>query len=366
MTNEMHKKITILHTNSGAGHKAVAKALFDEFLRHENLSTNNINYAKEFNIKGFEQSAIIYKFILKYFPSIYGAIVYIVNLKPITALLKYFYQRSIRPSLNEFLYRYDSDLYVSTYYFDIELFKLIKKIRPNAKFVLIVTDIVFPLRIWFDEIVDLTIVPTKEIYLNAKKYFSNYEKKVKVFGLPILKEYLEPYDIKQVRKDLNLADIKTIIISGGGEGMEKIANILHEIDKQNTNLNIVVVCGKDEKLLHTLSSRQYRNNVIIKGWIDNFYEYLKASDIAITKAGPTTLWECMALNKQMIVYDYIRGQENGNTEFAIKYANAIYETNIQKIAQLLDIDETQRISDSTFFKNYSNIIVDEILISFLL
>jgi UDP-N-acetylglucosamine:LPS N-acetylglucosamine transferase len=361
MDKKKIKNITILYTNSGAGHKTVTQSLYDEFITHKDVAVKKVNFAKEFNIKGFANSEKSYKFFVKYFPYIYGAIVDIANIDLVTQFLKFMYRKPSEKMVKRFVQKYDSDLYISTYYFDIELFKEIKLLRPKAKFIIIVTDIVFPLRIWFDPKIDLTIVPTDEMYVNAKQYFLKYENKINVLGLPISAEYYKKYDPQIIRKNLNLNSDKTILISGGGEGMAKIADILSAIDNSHNNLNIVVICGKDEKLYHKLIKSKYKNHVIVKGWVNNFDEYLKACDIAITKAGPTTLWECITLGKQMIIYDYIKGQENGNVEFATKYGGAIYENDVEKIPALIENLKPSIKPNTKFTKNYAKSFVKIIL-----
>jgi UDP-N-acetylglucosamine:LPS N-acetylglucosamine transferase len=359
------KKITILYTDSGAGHKSIAKSLFDELSLQSGISATKTNFAKEFHLKGFESPEKTYKFFIKYLPWIYGLIVYFVNIKLITNILKFFYNKSSSRMVKEFVQKYDSDLYISTYYFDIELFREIKKIRSEAKFIIYVADIVFPLRIWFDPLPNLTIVPTDEIYLNAKKYFSDFQNKIKILGLPISKAYYEEFDKNEIRNNLGINSNKTILISGGGEGMKKIGDIVSSIDITHSNINVIVICGKDQQLFKQLSDKKYNNNVIIRGWVDNFSDYLKASDIVITKAGPTTIWECLTLGKHMIIYDYIKGQENGNYEFASKYGKAIFETDTMKISLLINNAQTHYDVPTKFKTDYSKSFAEMVLSSIL-
>jgi 1,2-diacylglycerol 3-beta-galactosyltransferase len=58
---------------------------------------------------------------------------------------------------------------------------------------------------------------------------------------------------------------------------------------------VVVICGRNKKLLQRLSERQYASGmpVTATGFIDNIHEYMHACDAIITKAGPGTIAEAL-------------------------------------------------------------------------
>jgi 1,2-diacylglycerol 3-beta-galactosyltransferase len=259
---------------------------------------------------------------------------------------------------------HDADTYISTYYFDYALFEYIKKNHPHKKVIMLVTDIVFPLRIWFHPCVDQIIVPTQEIYANAQKYFRTYSEKVTIRGLPIAQDYFQSYDLQNLKQTLGLDSSKSILVFGGGEGSLSIPAIIRAIDNQNSGINIIVVCGKDKLLKQKLESQTFHNKVRILGWIENFPQYLLACDLVISKAGPTTIWECMTTNKPMLIFDYIKGQENGNVDFAKIYLDAKYETNPKRIAkittQITSLISTNPALKSEYQKNWAEFISLEI------
>ena len=60
------------------------------------------------------------------------------------------------------------------------------------------------------------------------------------------------------------------------------------------------------KNIHTgtkILKKKYTNKVSVVGWTDTFHKYVISSDIIISKAGPTLMWECMTIKKPLIVFD---------------------------------------------------------------
>jgi UDP-N-acetylglucosamine:LPS N-acetylglucosamine transferase len=230
---------------------------------------------------------------------------------------------------------YPADLYISTFYADTEIFKEIKKFKPNAKTVMVVVDIMHALRLWFEPKTDLNIVPTQEIFNQGSKYFKGYQNKVEIFGLPIAQNIFNNISKEEMKKKLGLNINPMIFIAGGGEGMEQVPKIVEAIDKSNRNLTLCVVCGKDIPQKEYLQKHKYNNEVKVLGWVDNFTEYVLACDIVITKAGPATVWETISAGRKMILYGFIGGVEEGDVAFAINNGNVVSEKNPNKIADLI-------------------------------
>jgi UDP-N-acetylglucosamine:LPS N-acetylglucosamine transferase len=328
-------RICILYANSGAGHLAGARALKDAFKKIGIEDVDLVDFAVEYNIPIFSNSQKTYKFVLNNTAFLQRWIVRFFDM----FLPAYFFRKLFTFFSNKkfkiFLEKHPADLYVSTYYADIDVFKQIKKHNPKAKTVMVVVDIMHSLRLWFDPIVDLIIVPTQEVYDGGYKYFKKYSNKVIIMGLPIAQNIFDNLSKDSIKAKLGLNSYPMILLAGGGEGMEQVTEIVNSIDKNNENLTLCVVCGKDKKQKNDLENKKFKNNVKIFGWVDNFTELLLASDIVVSKAGPATVWETIASGKKFIIYGCIGGVEDGDIPFAIKNGQAIYEVNSEKIAQII-------------------------------
>jgi len=327
--------ICILFTHAGTGHLAAAKALRDAGLEFPGIKIELVDFAKEYKLANFAHQSVSYKFIIKNTPFLQQPIVNFFDLSPSSYVFRGYYRTLAKKNIRKFLQEHKADIYISTYYSDTEIFRLLKEINPKTKTVMIVADIIHTLRLWFSNFIDLIILPTQETYKNGKKYFEKYSDKVEIFGLPVAQNLFQRQDIKTSRTKLELPQLPIIFIAGGGEGMQQIPKILNEIDAKNEGICICVICGKDEKQRKLLNRKKYRNIVKIFGWVENFTDYLYVADIVVTKAGPATIWEAMTVGKKIIIYGFIGGVENGDVQFAIENGCAIFEKNPKKIAQLV-------------------------------
>src|SRR5258708_33173347 len=64
-------------------------------------------------------------------------------------------------------------------------------------------------------------------------------------------------------------------------------------------------------------------------------DWMRASDLVITKAGPGTIMEPLAAGKPMILSGYLRGQEEGNVKFVKEMGIGVLRPNPQAIVRQL-------------------------------
>jgi UDP-N-acetylglucosamine--N-acetylmuramyl-(pentapeptide) pyrophosphoryl-undecaprenol N-acetylglucosamine transferase len=129
----------------------------------------------------------------------------------------------------------------------------------------------------------------------------SYKKKVKLIGpiLPVRPNELE--DKKTLRERLHLPTGKRVIfvpISGPSEQKPFVTATLSKIlTAFPDNYEIILSLGRPGK---TEAPTRIRN-VTIYEWLRNRFEYLKACDLMIARAGHGTLTQCMCYGKPMIL-----------------------------------------------------------------
>jgi 1,2-diacylglycerol 3-beta-galactosyltransferase len=62
---------------------------------------------------------------------------------------------------------------------------------------------------------------------------------------------------------------------------------------------------------------------------------MAASDILVTKAGPSTVSEAMAMGLPMILSGYLPGQEDGNMKIVVRGKAGVYAPRPKQMAQTL-------------------------------
>jgi 1,2-diacylglycerol 3-beta-galactosyltransferase len=233
--------------------------------------------------------------------------------------------------------------------------KLSKSKGKHIPFFTVVTDLGSGHAMWFERDVDKVYVASERLHKLAKRRARTPEHKIKMTGLPIRHEFAvqaenmgdrtteagKEYQNK-LREQLGIdSDKKTVLVMGGGEGVGSLSDIVNqlyiEFTLQGINATILVVCGRNEKLKNDLEIRDWdaviaqgilpkrrrrfqrtnRNKkiqdsldrqvlldssdskgmvkVIGLGFVTNMDEYMVASDVLVSKAGPGTIAEAAAV-----------------------------------------------------------------------
>lgn len=164
-------------------------------------------------------------------------------------------------------------------------------------------------------------------------------------GIPIMAPPL--FDPSDLRKKLNLPlDLPIILIAGGGEGLIDVRKMIPALDQLSEPFAMVIMTGHNEALwqyLHTQSSLHHP--FIVKRYVDNFLDYLMASELIISKPGGLTLSEIFAVGRPSILIQPIPGQETRNLKFVRRYDAALIardiDTLVKTVRDLL-LNSTQR------------------------
>lgn len=142
-----------------------------------------------------------------------------------------------------------------------------------------------------------------------KKSFSNDESNIK----------------NSMRSKLSLeVDTLTALVVGGGDGMGGIISTaqclgdqLSKKSSENQRYQMVVVCGNNKDAKETLSSYEWgeKISVNVQGFVNNMDEWMRASDVIVTKAGPGTIAEASICGLPCLLSSYLPGQEEGNVPY---------------------------------------------------
>jgi 1,2-diacylglycerol 3-beta-galactosyltransferase len=119
------------------------------------------------------------------------------------------------------------------------------------------------------------------------------------------------------RDQLGLVDsLPTVLIVGGGDGMggiiqqakalgEKLNEKAESTDE--AEYQMVVVCGNNENAQQVLSANEWGQgvNVVVNGFVNNMDEWMRASDVIVTKAGPGTIAEASICGLPCMLSSYL-------------------------------------------------------------
>jgi len=197
---------------------------------------------------------------------------------------------------------------------------------------------------WFEEMVDLYIVPTEEIKeemtskeivtLDRKRKYSIKEKKIKVCGIPIDSHFSLRKDKRKAKEDLHLdPDLPVVLVMGGtnGLGIEKIISSGYA----NLEAQILVVTGMNKKIYHEIKHSFPKNGrVHLFGYTHRIPEMMDSADLLITKPGGLTSAEALAKGLPMVIFNPLPGQEEKNSAYLVSQGVA---KRVDKEEQFLNV-----------------------------
>ncbi|MCP4178633.1 MAG: hypothetical protein GY756_12790 [bacterium] len=333
------KKETILffYLNTGNGHLAPARALkehIDDNLNDKFMTVlvdglkESLPHARVIMEKGYRKSisTAIWVYELWYL---------IMLIKPIRSFTLWLISIHVKPYITKIIREEKPDKIVIFHTFIIKpIMDVIKKEGLDIKPQVIITDPYTAHPSWF-HYRDLNYVAFSDKVV--KKHDINYRK----FPIVLNKEYgdrvLELFHLKE---DLGFdPNKKLVLIIGGGDGLPRGVQIVKEIVRSSPDCQIAYVCGRNKnqyKKVAKLKKKYQIDCLKVYGFVNNLHELSRVSDIAITKAGASTVMELLMTETVPIITRYIWGQEKGNKDFVVDNNLGFYEKRPQYMPQLID------------------------------
>lgn len=207
----------------------------------------------------------------------------------------------------------------------------------DVPFTTVVTDLTRCHRTWFHRGVDRCFVATQLVAAQAMQHGLS-ALHLACYGLPIRPAFNAPTRSKtEIRQQLGMdTNSSTVMLIGGGEGMGKLETTADALAQTLTSSDqIVIICGRNEKLAQSLSSKSWPLKVAVKGFVNNMAEYMTACDCIITKAGPGTIAEALICGLPILLNGYIPCQEEGNVSFVLENGVGAYSEKPDEIAEIV-------------------------------
>ncbi len=126
-----------------------------------------------------------------------------------------------------------------------------------------------------------------------------------------------------------------LLIMCGSMGCGHIDKILDKISKElQTNEEITVVCGSNERIRHKLS-RRYKNNrnIHIRGYVKDVSRLMDSADLYLTKPGGISVTEAKTKRLPMVFINAVAGCEEYNRRFFEDKGVAVSGTDIKDISK---------------------------------
>ena len=220
------------------------------------------------------------------------------------------------------------------------------------------------------------IMSKKELFIHEQNaHIGSLNKLLKPFSKRFFNTffYNDPYPVEEIFFQGRIRKkIKTIIFLGGSQGASAINNLAMDLAHflKEKNINIIHQTGKRDYLK---IKDFYEKNNIKADFFDfdtNLIEKIKKADLAISRAGASTLFELVANNLPAVYipYPYAAGDHQYyNAKFLEdKKASFVFRQNQIKKEIIfdilnLDLEEYSKNLNKLAVKNGAEYIVDEML-----
>lgn len=327
------EKVLILSCGTGGGHNSAAKAM-QENLMDKGIETDFIEYLDIVNQKVRDRVNKLYIHTTrengKVFKVVYklGELYQKTNLKSPIYALNFLNKKRLYKYILDNNYKY----IITTHLFAAQSLTAIKK-EHNIKFMAIATDYVC-IPFWEETSPDYFVIPSADL----KQDFKNKgipEEKLQPLGIPTAKVYRQDYDKKEYKEKLNFhIDEKYVLILTGSMGFGNITDLIKKLQEEIKHIYFIVSCGHNEDTFNTLKA-EYKNtgNIIILPFTDKISDYMKASDVILSKPGGLTTTEISTLRKPFIHTMPIPGCENYNADFFHERKMSLKCDTIQEIVE---------------------------------
>lgn len=327
------KKALILTASTGAGHNQAAKTL-ESLYKDKGYETHIFDFLKNSSMLLNFIVADGYELLAKNVPRVYGDIYRISDQEFINdKLLKKIFVPVKRKVFKKIM-NIGPEIIIATHPLAVSIVSRLKeKGIINIPFISIVTDYKAHYA-YIDENVDAYI--TGSIYTKNSLVQRNISKdRIFSYGIPIREDFFTNMNEQSQNKEFS------ILIMGGSMGLKDIGYVLQDIIKSNhNNLNITVICGKNEKLKNSLSENYSSKidgmKINIIGFTEDVPGYMEKNDLIVSKPGGLTVSESIAKNIPMLIPFAIPGQEEENAEFLVESGAAIKVNNKEEINDIIN------------------------------
>ena len=337
-----HRKIHVLFHDAGGGHRNAAVALkavceqqsrpwdvnfvqFQELTDHLDVlrRLTGIRIQEQYNILlrngwtwGSEYLLRILQLTIRIFH------------KPMVRLLANYWRQN------------PADMLISVIpHFNREIAESWTSVYPGRPFVTIITDLAdFPPRFWIEPVAEQIVVAGSERAARQARDFGKTEKNLfQASGMILRPEFYaqQKESPLEIRKELGLdATPPTAIVLFGGYGSNVIFDIAGQLDSAALPLQMILICGKNEKLAERLRARKWNIPLHIVGFTREVNRLMRAADFLIGKPGPGSIAEAMISGLPVLVEcnSSTLPQERFNTEWVTEKKVGVVLKNFKNAA----------------------------------
>jgi 1,2-diacylglycerol 3-beta-galactosyltransferase len=265
--------------------------------------------------------ASLYSPMIRSSRTAWGAVYHTSNTRPTFAGIRAVFGPTVRKTVGQLLERHDPDVVLSVHpLLNHVAHQAIRKGGRARALMTVITDLVDFHRGWTFSQADLVIAPTERARKVALRRRVPPDR-VKLLGLPVDLRFRPPApgEKQALRRRFGVEEQRfTILIMGGAAGVGHLAAQVRELAMDRHPWQLVVVCGRNEKLRRRLLEMDAATPMLVLGFVDYMPDLMRACDLVVTKAGPGAIAESLATGLPLVLTGFLPGQESPNVDFVVE------------------------------------------------
>ncbi len=316
------KTILVLSSRGGYGHTAAANTLQKIIGERYNLKV--VHPIDQLRIWGVPSGEQFYNMMLK------RGWIRSMNFLARHVAPRLFRSRKnkIEKIINSYINAYQPDLVISLIpYINYPATEAARK--QEIPYLLITTD--NDLRNWAYELEHLkhpqfkvTIgsdLPTTREALIKKKIPDSC---IETIGLPLRLDFISSKNPEQIKEEYRIPNEKPVIlVMMGGAGSKSSYDYARKVGGMDLSAHLIICTGRNEKLKKDLLKIKLHstNSMTVLGFTDKIADLMAISDLIITKPGPGTINEAIAMQLPVLVdnVDASLFWERANTDMVVRF-----------------------------------------------
>jgi glycosyl transferase family 28 len=216
------------------------------------------------------------------------------------------YHRPTVKMLGEYWKVNPTDLVLSVVpHFNRALVESIRKAMPSARFVTLITDLAdYPPHFWIERESEYLICGSEKARQQAFAYGHDRDHVFLASGMVMRPKFYAKTSLSRTEERIKLGldgNTPTGIVLFGGHGSSTILNIVNRLNAGNTSLQLILICGKNQKLLSAVKKLRTRFPMFAEGFTQSVDYYMALSDFFIGKPGPGSISEALQFDLPVMV-----------------------------------------------------------------
>lgn len=224
--------------------------------------------------------------------------------------------------------------------FNRSMFEALQQVNPKTPYMTVITDFAdWPPHFWMEkQPAQYIVCGTAKAVDQAKAMGFDPSHIFATSGMILRPMFYEPVTVPrdEARRKLGLdPNLPTGIVLFGGQGSSVMVEIAERISRSGLKTQLVLICGRNEKLAAKLRGLNLAIPVHVEGFTKEIPAFMNLSDYMIGKPGPGSISEAIAMKLPVIVERnaFTLPQERYNAEWVEQNEVGVVLNNFRSVDQ---------------------------------